>query len=89
MGTEGFFLRVNRLEREVNHHHLVPGLKIRGIILLLPLYGFMAWIGRTFYFCVTVKKCLPSVGIKILTSKIIRIVLVQFVFLTLVTFTYL
>ena len=88
-GQWGFFLRVNQPMCEVNHLHLVPGLKIRGIVLLLPLYGFMACMVRLFYFYITVEKCLPNVGIKIATCRLMLIVLVLFVFLTVVTFTYL
>jgi len=49
-GQWEFFPRVNQPKREVNHLHLVPGLRIRGIVLQLHLYGFMAWAGRTFLF---------------------------------------
>jgi len=44
-----------------------------------------------FYFYITVEKYLPSVGIKIATCKLTHmlIILVLFVFLTVVTFTHL
>jgi hypothetical protein len=45
--------------------------------------------GELFYFYITVEKCLPSVGIKIATCKLMLIILVLFVFLAVVTFTYL
>jgi len=64
-GQWGFSLRVNQPKCEVNHLHLVPELKIRGIVLLLPLYGFMAWMGRFFYFYITVEKCLPMLELKL------------------------
>jgi len=88
-GQWEFFPRVNQPKSEVNHLHLVPELKIRGNVLLLPLYGFIAWMGRLFYFYITVEKCLPNVGIKIVTCRLMVIVLVLLVSLAVFTFTYL
>jgi len=42
--------------------------------------------GDLFYFYIIVQKCLPNVGTKIATCKLMLIVLVLFVFLTVVTY---
>jgi hypothetical protein len=38
---------VNRPKREVDHFHLVPKLKMSGVLLLLPLHAFIVCTGTT------------------------------------------
>jgi hypothetical protein len=48
---------VNRPGSEVDHFHLVPKLKMSGVLLLLPLHAFMLCTGTTLPFFFFTSKC--------------------------------
>jgi hypothetical protein len=43
----GYFLGLKQPGREVNNRHLVPRLRMSGVIFLIPIFAFVPWIGTT------------------------------------------